>query len=111
MDAWRKAYQQAVHGATINYDPTGSGDGIAAFSDGTGRLRRLGRRARPTTEVGRGRRRSAAAATALDLPMVVGPIAIAYKLSGVSDLIADARRSPRSSSARSPGGTTRRSRR
>jgi phosphate transport system substrate-binding protein len=86
MTAWINAYQKQCTGATINYNPTGSGAGIKQFTgkqvDFAGSDSALDPTATPS-EV-------AAAATAcgspaLDLPMVVGPIAIAFKVKGISD--------------------------
>jgi len=31
MDEWRKKYQEACSGATIDYNPTGSGAGVSQF--------------------------------------------------------------------------------
>ena len=75
MDAWRKAYSQKCPAPTINYTPTSSGDGVTAFNHGHGRLRRLGRGARPDRRRDRRPLTKACGSTALDLPMVVGPIA------------------------------------
>ena len=86
MDAWRKAYQQACSGATINYNPTGSGDGVTAFNNGTIDFAGSDSALDPTAgEVASAQKRCGSAP--LDLPMVVGPIAIAYKLSGVDKLV------------------------
>jgi phosphate transport system substrate-binding protein len=87
MDAWRKAYQQACSGSQINYDAIGSGDGIAAFGDGTADW--AGSDAALKSDDISGTPKNCASATALDLPMVVGPIAVEYKLKGVDNLILD----------------------
>jgi phosphate transport system substrate-binding protein len=86
IDAWIKAYQTACPGATINYNPTGSGAGVTAFNanqdDFVGSDSAL--------SVAKGEYKAAqtrCASAPMDLPMVVGPIAIAYKLSGVDKLI------------------------
>src|SRR4051794_25313796 len=86
MDAWRKAYQQACSGATINYNPTGSGDGVTAFNNGTIDFAGSDSALDPSAgEVAAAQKRCGS--TPLDLPMVVGPIAIAYKLDGVQSLV------------------------
>jgi phosphate transport system substrate-binding protein len=82
INAWITAYDKACSGATINYNPTGSGAGVTAFNakqvDFAGSDSALD----PTKgEVAAAQKRCGS--TPLDLPMVVGPIAIAYKLKGV----------------------------
>jgi phosphate transport system substrate-binding protein len=86
INAWIKAYQTACPGATINYNPTGSGAGVTAFNanqdDFVGSDSAL--------SVSKGEYKAAqtrCASAPMDLPMVVGPIAVAYKLSGVDKLI------------------------
>jgi phosphate transport system substrate-binding protein len=86
MDGWRKAYQQQCSGATVNYNPTGSGDGVTAFNNGTIDFAGSDSALDPTKgEVAAAQKRCGS--TPLDLPMVVGPIAIAYKLNGVKKLV------------------------
>ena len=85
INAWITAYDKACAGATINYNPTGSGAGVTAFNakqvDFAGSDSALdpskGEVAAAQTRCG---------STPLDLPMVVGPIAIAYKLKGVDKI-------------------------
>jgi phosphate transport system substrate-binding protein len=86
INQWIKDYQSACSGATITYNPTGSGAGVTGFNanqnDFVGSDSALdpakGEYAHATTRCG---------SPALDLPMVTGPIAIAYKVSGVDKLI------------------------
>lgn len=86
MDAWRKAYQQACSGATINYNPTGSGDGVTAFNGATIDFAGSDSALNPAAgEVAAAAKRCGS--PALDLPMVVGPIAIAYRVKGVDKLV------------------------
>ena len=88
INQWIKDYQSACSGATINYNPTGSGAGITAFNanqdDFIGSDSALsvakGEYAKAQTRCG---------SAPMDLPMVVGPIAVAYKLSGVNNLVLD----------------------
>jgi phosphate transport system substrate-binding protein len=84
MDEWRKDYQQACSGAQINYDSIGSGDGISAFGDGTADW--AGSDAALQPDDISGTPKNCATNDALDLPMVVGPIAIEYNLQGVQNL-------------------------
>jgi phosphate transport system substrate-binding protein len=86
INAWIKAYQTACPGATINYNPTGSGAGVTAFNANQDDF--VGSDSALSVPKGEYKAASARCASApMDLPMVVGPIAIAYKLSGVSKLI------------------------
>jgi phosphate transport system substrate-binding protein len=85
MDAWRKAYQEACgSGTQINYDAIGSGDGIAAFSSGDADFAGSDA-ALKEEEVGPAQKQCGS--TPIDLPMVVGPIAVEYKLDGVDSLV------------------------
>lgn len=86
INAWIKAYQDACPGSTINYNPTGSGAGISSFTGGQVDF------AGSDSALDPSKGEPAAAekqcgSPALDLPMVVGPIALAYKLNGVDKLI------------------------
>jgi phosphate transport system substrate-binding protein len=88
INQWIKDYQSACSGSTINYNPTGSGAGVTAFNanqdDFVGSDSALdpkkGEYAKAQTRCG---------SAPMDLPMVVGPIAIAYKVSGVKSLVLD----------------------
>ena len=84
---WIKDYQTKCSAARRSTTTaTGSGAGVTELQRRPGRLRRLRLRARPDQGRGRRGRQGAAASPALDLPMVTGPIAIAYKLNGVTNL-------------------------
>lgn len=85
MEQWIKDYQAACSGTTITYNGTGSGAGVSNFiakqDDFAGSDSALD----PTKdEVAKAS--AACGSPALNLPMVTGPIAIAYKLDGVKDL-------------------------
>ena len=86
MTAWTTAYQKACSGATINYNGTGSGAGVTSFNAGqvdfAGSDAALNASAGEVTAA-----QKRCSSTPLNLPMVVGPIALAYNLSGVSKLI------------------------
>lgn len=88
MDEWVRAYQDACKGATVNYQPSGSGAGIEQFIAGTVAF------AGSDSALKEAEAPAAAArckgAPALNLPMVVGPVAIAYNLQGVDGLVLDA---------------------
>ncbi len=88
VDEWIKAYQSTCSGATVNYQPVGSGAGIQQFIAGTVDFAGSDS-ALKDDEQGPADARCKTG-KAIDLPMVTGPIAIAYNLSGVSDLVLDA---------------------
>ena len=88
MTTWINAYQKACSGATVNYNPTGSGDGVTAFINK--QVQFAGSDAPLSATQGATQQAAkACGSTALDLPMVGGPIAIGYKLSGVKSLTLD----------------------
>jgi phosphate transport system substrate-binding protein len=84
MTAWINAYTKECSGAKVNYNPTGSGDGVSAFSAGQVDFAGSDAALDPAEEMPAAQKSCGSAP--LDLPMVVGPIAIAYKLNGVSNL-------------------------
>ena len=84
------SYSAACSGATINYNPTGSGAGIKQFI--AGQVDFAGSDSALKTEEKDGVIESKAAeefcgSPAWNLPMVTGPIAIAYNLPGVDELV------------------------
>lgn len=88
MKHWMRAYQEACPGVEIRYVPIGSGGGVAQFmrgatviggTDSPLKAEEIER----SRDVCRGGR-------AIDLPMVGGPIAIGYNVSGVRELVLDA---------------------
>ncbi|GAA2628617.1 phosphate ABC transporter substrate-binding protein PstS [Dactylosporangium fulvum] len=85
MDEWIKAYQLACSGAKIDYQPTGSGAGITAFNGGTADFAGSDSALKDGDETTKSTARCGGS-PALNLPMVTGPIAIAYNLDGVKDL-------------------------
>ncbi len=88
INEWIKAYQTACSGATINYNATGSGKGITSFTNKQVDFAGSDSALNPAKgEVAKAQQ--ACGSTPLDLPMVVGPIALAYKLNGVDKLVLD----------------------
>ncbi len=84
MDQWIKDYT-AKCGGTVTYNGTGSGAGVSNFIAKQDNFAGSDSALDPA----KGEIAKAAAACgspALDLPMVVGPIAITYKVNGVTDL-------------------------
>ncbi|HEY0530523.1 MAG TPA: phosphate ABC transporter substrate-binding protein PstS [Actinoplanes sp.] len=83
VTAWIKNYQVACSAATIEYTAVGSGAGVTAFAGGKGNF------AGSDSALTAATRPQAAArcgGPVLHLPMVVGPIALAYNVAGVDDL-------------------------
>jgi phosphate transport system substrate-binding protein len=81
---WTKGYQAGCAGANLNYQPSGSGAGVQSFISGQIAFAGSDSALKPE-EMGPAKQRCQGN-NALDLPMVVGPIAIAYNVKGVSDL-------------------------
>jgi phosphate transport system substrate-binding protein len=85
MAQWIKDYQTKCSGATVTYNATGSGAGVSNFiakqDSFAGSDSALDPKKDEVTKAA-----AACGSPALDLPMVVGPIAVAYKVSGLTDL-------------------------
>ena len=85
MTQWINDYTKACSSAKINYNPTGSGAGITSFT--ANQVNFAGSDSALSPKKGEpAAAAKACGSTALDLPMVVGPIAIVYKLNGVQNL-------------------------
>jgi phosphate ABC transporter phosphate-binding protein len=84
MSEWIKGYQQSCAGANVNYNPSGSGAGVQAFTGGQVAFAGSDSALKPE-EHGPADARCKSG-KALDLPMVGGPIAIIYNLKGVDDI-------------------------
>jgi phosphate transport system substrate-binding protein len=90
MDEWRKKYQEACSGATIDYNPTGSGAGVSQFLASKVDFAGSDSALNPDGDVDEvAGAQKACGSPAWDLPMVVGPIALAFKLDGVDKLVLD----------------------
>jgi phosphate transport system substrate-binding protein len=86
MTQWIKDYQTQCSGATITYGGGGSGLGITDFE--AGQVDFAGSDAALNPAAGEVTKSSKACGSqAIDIPMVTGPIAISYNVSGVSKLI------------------------
>jgi len=84
IEEWKKIYAQQCAGATLNYNPAGSGAGIQAFL--AGQVAFAGSdSALDEQEAARARQRCQGN-PAWNLPMVVGPVAVIYNLPGVDGL-------------------------
>ena len=84
MRGWIAGFQQQNSGATINYDPVGSGGGRDQFTAGGVQFAGSDRALKPE-EVTAANARCAGGA-AVDLPLYISPIAVAYNLEGVDEL-------------------------
>jgi phosphate transport system substrate-binding protein len=88
INQWIKDYQSACSGATITYNPSGSGAGVTGFNSGQNDF--VGSDSALDPSKGEfAKAQSRCGSAPLDLPMVVGPIAVAYKLNGVDNLVLD----------------------
>ncbi|MGW6454665.1 phosphate ABC transporter substrate-binding protein PstS [Streptomyces sp. NPDC055078] len=88
MDLWVKNYMAACSGVEINYKSSSSGEGIVAFNQGTVGFAGSDSALKPE-EVAESKK-ICKSGQGINLPMVGGPIAIGYNLSGVDDLSLDA---------------------
>ena len=84
MAEWIKAYQQKCQGTTINYEATGSGAGIQAFIAGTADFAGSDSALKPEEQPQADAK--CVGGKAINLPMVIGPVAVAYNVSGVDNL-------------------------
>ncbi|MFD5255034.1 phosphate ABC transporter substrate-binding protein PstS [Streptomyces bobili] len=88
IDAWVKNFTQACNGVQVNYKGSGSGAGITAFTQGTVAFAGSDSALKP--EEVEASKKVCTGGQGIDLPMVAGPVAIAYNLSGVDNLVLDA---------------------
>lgn len=88
IEAWVKDYQQACSGATINYKTSSSGEGIVDFNQGTDAFAGSDSPLKP--EEVTSSKQVCTNGEGISIPMVGGPIAVGYNLSGVSNLVLDA---------------------
>jgi phosphate transport system substrate-binding protein len=85
MSAWITAYQTTCTGATIDYSPSGSGAGILDFINSQVPL--AGSDAAISGDDLTNANKRCTNNSTINIPMVGGPIAVAYNVSGVSKLI------------------------
>ena len=91
VDAWVKNYQAACNETQINYKDIGSGGGIQEWLQGTTSFAGSDSALKPD-EVAASEKKvcKAGGGKGINLPMLGGPVAISYNLSGVDDLVLDA---------------------
>ncbi|MCL7376332.1 phosphate ABC transporter substrate-binding protein PstS [Streptomyces sp. 35G-GA-8] len=88
VDAWIKAYTATCPEAQVNYNPIGSGAGITEFLAGTTAFTGSDAALKPAESA---RSKTVCeGGSAINLPMLGSPIAIAYHVPGVDDLVLDA---------------------
>ncbi len=88
IDAWVKQYVAACKDVQINYNPTGSGAGITAFTQGQTAFAGSDSALKP--EEIEASKKVCTNGQGIDLPMVGGPIAVGFNVSGVDSLALDA---------------------
>jgi phosphate transport system substrate-binding protein len=88
MDEWIKTYQGQCSDAKISYEGTGSGAGIQAFIAGTADFAGSDSALKPEEQPQANAK--CPGGQALNIPMVIGPIAVVYNVDGVDSLQLDA---------------------
>lgn len=88
MEAWRAAFQSNNPDLTINYDPVGSGGGRTQFLDGS--VAWAGSDAALSEEEYTAAADRCGADGAINLPVYVSPVAVAFNLDGIDSLNMDA---------------------
>jgi phosphate transport system substrate-binding protein len=89
QEKWVAAFQTKNANITVNYSPDGSGAGRSAFVAGAANFAGSDRPFKDE-EMGAGKFAGCAAdSSALNLPVYMSPIAVIYKVDGVSDLTLD----------------------
>ncbi|WP_433298620.1 phosphate ABC transporter substrate-binding protein PstS [Actinoplanes sp. CA-030573] len=88
MDEWIKKYNAQCSSAKIDYQGTGSGAGIQAFISGTADFAGSDSALKDAEQ--KQADAKCASGPALNIPMVIGPIAVVYNVDGVDGLQLDA---------------------
>jgi phosphate transport system substrate-binding protein len=88
MDVWIKNYQAACTNTHVNYKATGSGAGIQEFLQGSTAF--AGSDSALAPDEIKQSKKVCRGGQGIDLPMVGGPIAVGYHLSGVDNLVLNA---------------------
>jgi phosphate transport system substrate-binding protein len=83
--AWQKGFQTANSGATVNYDPQGSGAGRTAFESGGADFAGSDA-ALPAEELSGDFKECKAGTKGIDIPVYVSPVAIVFNVAGVKSL-------------------------
>ena len=88
MDVWKTNFASANQGATVQYSPDGSGAGRKAILDGSAQF--AGSDAYLKDEELASSKDKCGPDGALDIPVYISPIAVAFNLPGITDLKLDA---------------------
>lgn len=88
MDAWKTSFAAANQGATVQYSPDGSGAGRKALLDGSAQFG--GSDAYLKDEEYATSQKTCGPDGALNIPVYISPIAIAFNLPGLTELKLDA---------------------
>lgn len=86
ITTWINTYQEACSGATINYSPSGSGAGVQDFQNNQTAFAGSDS-AIKDDDLTKANARCGSGNQAINIPMVVGPIAVAYNLPGQDGLV------------------------
>ena len=84
VEAWKAAFEAANSGATVNYDPSGSGAGRTQFLSGG--VQFAGSDAHLKKEELAKVSTACKGGELVQFPVYISPIAVAYKVEGVTDL-------------------------
>lgn len=84
IEEWKKLYASKCAGASLNYNPSGSGAGIQAFTQGSVAFAGSDSALKP--EQVEPAKKRCQGSPALNLPMVVGPVAVVYNVKGADGL-------------------------
>ncbi|GGL80578.1 phosphate ABC transporter substrate-binding protein PstS [Curtobacterium sp. C1] len=87
---WAAGFQNVASGVTVNYSPDGSGAGRKNFISGAADFAGSDA-ALKDEELSGSFAKCAADSKAIDIPVYISPIAIAYKVEGVKELTLDAK--------------------
>jgi phosphate transport system substrate-binding protein len=88
MDAWKAGFASANQGATVQYSPDGSGAGRKAIIDGSAQF--AGSDAYLKDEELESSKAKCGPEGAINIPVYISPIAVAFNVPGVTDLKLDA---------------------
>jgi phosphate transport system substrate-binding protein len=87
IDVFIQAYQQACPGSNLAYNPTGSGAGVKQFNAGLVDFGGSDSALKSDNGETAAAQQRCKGNPAWNLPMVFGPVAVAYNLSGVQNLV------------------------
>jgi phosphate transport system substrate-binding protein len=87
IDVFIQAYQQKCPGQNLAYNPTGSGAGVKQFNAGLADFGGSDSALNQTNGETASAQQRCKGSPAWDLPLVFGPVAVAYHVSGVAHLV------------------------